>query len=88
MLFLAKFQWYETLRPTTPESVFDIPAEMDALMENSPIPYIPIPSAPDMRYELVTRPITPTEAYPSNNGETPENANGITHETISTTPLE
>ncbi len=88
MLFLAKFQWYETLRPTTPESVFDIPAEMDALMENSPIPYIPIPSAPDMRYELVTRPITPTEAYPSNNGETPKNANGITHETISTTPLE
>lgn len=77
MLFLPKFQWYETLRPTTPQSVFEVSDEMNTLMENTPIPEIPIPTAPDMRYEPVTRPVAPTPlpAAPSP-ASAPESWNG------------
>lgn len=65
MLYLSKFQWFESLRPTSPASVFEVSDEMNALMENTPIPEIPIPSAPDMRYEDVERPATPEPIYPT-----------------------
>lgn len=65
MLFLPKFQWFASLRPDSPASVFDVSAEMDELMEHSPIPYIPIPEAPDMRYETVTRPVPPLPQAPA-----------------------
>lgn len=48
-LLLSKFQWYGTLRPRDSQDIFNVTEEMDALMENTPIPDIPIPSAPDMR---------------------------------------
>lgn len=48
-LLLSKFQWYGTLRPRDPQDIFNATEDMDALMENTPIPDIPIPSAPDMR---------------------------------------
>ncbi len=48
-LLLFKFQWYGTLRPRDSQDIFNVTEEMDALMENTPIPDIPIPSAPDMR---------------------------------------
>lgn len=46
MLFLPKFEWYTGLRPENPADIFYISEEMDALMEHSPIPVIPIPPAP------------------------------------------
>lgn len=48
-LLLSKFQWYGTLRPRDSQDIFNVTEDMDALMENTPIPDIPIPSAPDMR---------------------------------------
>lgn len=48
-LLLSKFQWYGTLRPRDSQDIFNVTEEMDALMENTPIPDISIPSAPDMR---------------------------------------
>lgn len=48
-LLLPKFQWYGDLRPRDPQDIFNVTEQMDALMEHSPIPDIPIPSAPDMR---------------------------------------
>lgn len=48
-LLLSKFQWYGTLRPRDPQDIFNVTEDMDALMENTPIPDIHIPSAPDMR---------------------------------------
>lgn len=48
-LLLSKFQWYSALRPRDSQDIFNVTEEMDALMENTPIPDIPIPSAPDMR---------------------------------------
>lgn len=48
-LLLPKFQWYGDLRPRDPQDIFNVSEQMDALMEHSPIPDIPIPSAPDMR---------------------------------------
>lgn len=48
-LLLSKFQWYGTLRPRDSQDIFNVTEEMNALMENTPIPDIPIPSAPDMR---------------------------------------
>lgn len=65
MLFLPKFQWFASLRPDSPTSVFDVSAEMDELMEHRPIPYIPIPEAPDMRYVTVTRPVPPLPQAPA-----------------------
>lgn len=48
-LLLSKFQWYGALRPRDPQDIFNVTEDMDALMENTPIPDIPIPAAPDMR---------------------------------------
>lgn len=60
MLLLSKFQWFETLRPEDPDDIFTISEEMNSLMENAPIPYIPIPSAPDMLAAPLVKPIAPT----------------------------
>ncbi len=60
MLRLAKFQWYDNLRPTSPQSVFDVSDAMNELMENTPIPVITLPGAPDMRLQKVSRPPSPT----------------------------
>lgn len=55
-LLLSKFQWYGTLRPRDSQDIFNVTEEMDALMENTPIPDIPIPSAPDMRDQALPDP--------------------------------
>lgn len=55
-LLLSKFQWYGTLRPRDSQDIFNVTEEMDALMENTPIPDIPIPSAPDMRDPTLPNP--------------------------------
>lgn len=34
--FLPKFFWYESIRPTSPEDVFIVPAAMDELMHSAP----------------------------------------------------
>lgn len=61
-LLLSKFQWYGTLRPRDSQDIFNVTEEMDALMENTPIPDIPIPSAPDMRDPALPDPVkTDTE---------------------------
>ena len=60
-LLLSKFQWYGTLRPRDSQDIFNVTEEMDALMENTPIPDIPIPSAPDMRDPTLPDP-TKTDA--------------------------
>lgn len=36
LFFLSKFQWYAGIRPTTPESIFTVPEEMEALMTSDP----------------------------------------------------
>lgn len=36
ILYLPKFQWYATLRPTSPEDIFVVSAEMEALMNSQP----------------------------------------------------
>lgn len=59
-LLLSKFQWYGTLRPRDPQDIFNVTEDMDALMENTPIPDIPIPSAPDMRDPALP---DPTKTY-------------------------
>ena len=55
-LLQSKFQWYGTLRPRDSQDIFNVTEEMDALMENTPIPDIPIPSAPDMRDPTLPNP--------------------------------
>ena len=55
-LLLSKSQWYGTLRPRDSQDIFNVTEEMDALMENTPIPDIPIPSAPDMRDPTLPNP--------------------------------
>lgn len=63
--FLPKFRWYETLRPTDPEDVFNYPTEMQQLFDAGVLG-TPRPDAKTIRGTAVGRwkpePLTPPES--------------------------
>lgn len=70
MLLLSKFQWFGTLRPEDPSDIFTISDEMNALMDNQPIPLIPVPSAPNLLHMPLSHPSIPI-VTPDNNTPLP-----------------
>lgn len=55
-LFLGKFEWFESLRPTSPDDIFVVSSEMDALMGNSEVENIVPPTSGDIRFAPMLRP--------------------------------
>lgn len=53
--FLAKFKWYEGIRPTSPEDIFVVPEQMELLMSGRAVPQI-VPGRRSQRRLSVTLP--------------------------------
>lgn len=85
-LHLPQFVWYSDMRPSSPSDIFVIPAEMEALMSDRPLPAdMFVPRAPDVENNIMpedvasepsTSPaesvVTPEEIVPKNSLTPPE----------------